>query len=54
MYITVCEINDQYNLMHEAGHSKPVLWDNQRDGIGREVGGGFRMGDTCAPMADSC
>ena len=26
----------------------------QRDGMGREVGGGFRMGDTCTPMADSC
>ena len=26
----------------------------QRDGIGREVGAGFRMGDTCTPMADSC
>ena len=25
-----------------------------RDGIGREVGGGFRMGNTCIPMADSC
>ena len=25
-----------------------------RDGIGREEGGGFRMGNTCAPMADSC
>jgi len=24
------------------------------DGMGREVGGGFRMGDTCTPMADSC
>ena len=23
----------------------------QRDGMGREVGGGFRMGDTCTPMA---
>ena len=20
----------------------------------REVGGGFRMGDTCTPVADSC
>ena len=27
---------------------------SQRDGMGREVGGGFRMGNTCAPMADSC
>ena len=26
----------------------------QRDGMGREVGGGFRMGNTCKPMADSC
>ena len=22
--------------------------------MGREVGGGFRMGDTCRPMTDSC
>ena len=26
----------------------------QRDGMGRKVGGGFRTGDTCTPMADSC
>ena len=26
----------------------------QRDGIGRDVGGGFRMGNTCIPVADSC
>ena len=26
----------------------------QRDAMGREVGGGFRMGNTCTPMADSC
>ena len=25
----------------------------QRDGIGREEGGGFRMGNTCIPVADS-
>ena len=25
-----------------------------RYGMGREVGGGFRMGDMCTPMADSC
>ena len=24
-----------------------------RDGMGREVVGGFRMGNTCIPMADS-
>ena len=26
----------------------------QRDGMGREVGVGVRMGNTCTPMADSC
>ena len=26
----------------------------QRDGTGREVGGGFRMGNTCTPVAYSC
>ena len=26
----------------------------QRDGMGREVGGGFRMGNTCAPVVDAC
>jgi len=30
------------------------LHKNLRDGMGREVGRGFRMGDTCTPMADSC
>ena len=26
----------------------------QRDGMGREVGGGFRMGNTCIPVVESC
>ena len=26
----------------------------QRDGMGRVVGGGIRMGNTCKSMADSC
>ena len=26
----------------------------QRDGMGKEVGGGFRMGNTCTPVADPC
>ena len=37
--------------MHDTG-----CWctgTTQRDGIGREEGGGFRMGNTCIPVADS-
>ena len=26
----------------------------QRDGMGREMGRGIRMGNTCTPVADSC
>ena len=41
--------------MHEAGHPKPVLWDNPK-GYGGE--GGWRGiqdgGNTCIPMNDSC
>ena len=32
---------------------KNFIW-TQRDGMGREVGGGFRMGNMCTPVADSC
>ena len=28
-------------------------WMTQRDGMGREEGGGFGMGNTCIPVADS-
>ena len=40
--------------MHETGHSKLVHWDTP-EGWGGEGGvGGFGMGDTCTPVADSC
>ena len=26
----------------------------QRDGMGREVGGGFWIGNTCTPVVDAC
>ena len=29
--------------MHEPRHTKPVLWENPEGGVGREVGGKFRM-----------
>ena len=33
---------------------KKITGVTQRDGTGREVRGGFRMGNTCTPMVDSC
>ena len=44
------------NLTHEAEHSQLVLWDNQRDRMGRLMAGGVQDGggDTCVPVADSC
>ena len=39
---------------HETGHSGLVHWDDS-EGWDREgLGGVFRMGNTCIPMADSC
>ena len=32
------------SLMHEAGHSKSVLWDNPEGWDGKGGGKGFRMG----------
>ena len=34
--------------MHETGLSGLVHWDDP-EGMGREIGGGFRMGNTCTP-----
>ena len=44
--------------MHDAGCLGLVHWDwctglVQRDGMGREEGGGFRIRNTCVPVADS-
>ena len=42
------------SLMHQTGHSKPVLWDNP-EGWGGEGGEGVQDGEaTFAPLADSC
>ena len=42
--------------MHDTGCSGLVHWGDPEgwDGMGREVGGGFRMGNTCTPVVDSC
>ena len=41
-------------LMHDTGCLGLVHWLVQRDGMGREEGEGFRIGNTCTPVADSC
>jgi len=33
--------------------STSYLLKKKRDGMGREEGGGFRMGNTCIPVVDS-
>ena len=40
--------------MHETSAQGWCTAKTQRDGMGREVGGGIRMGNTCKSMADSC
>ena len=40
--------------MHETKVQGWCTGASQRDGMGREVGGGIRKGNTCKSMADSC
>ena len=39
--------------MHDTGCLGLVHWDDSEDRLGREEGGGFRMGNTCIPVVDS-
>ena len=39
--------------MHDTGCWGWCTGMTQRDGMGREEGGGFRMGNTCIPVVDS-
>ena len=40
--------------MHETSTQGWCTGKTQRDGMGREAGGGIGMGNTCKSMADSC
>ena len=54
MHISICEIEGQLSSMQDTGSLGLVTGMTQRDGMGKEVGGEFRMGNTCTPMADAC
>ena len=55
MYIIICETDRQFQVqcMRQGGQGW-CTGMTHRNGMGREVGGGFRMGSTCTPVADSC
>ena len=40
--------------MHETSAGGWCPGKTQRDGVGREAGGGIVMGNTCKSIADSC
>ena len=40
--------------MHETSAQGWCIGKTQRDGMGREAGGGIMIGNTCKSMADSC
>ena len=39
---------------HETGRPGPMHWDDPEGGDGEGGERGFRMGNTCTPMSDSC
>ena len=40
--------------MQDTGYLGLVHWDDPERWYREEVGGGFRIGNTCTPVADSC
>ena len=57
--IETCKISYKKQIaspgsMQDTGCLGLVHWDDSEGWYGREVGGGFRMGNTCTPVADSC
>ena len=56
--IETCKISCRNELPVQVRYTILDAWGwctgtTQRDGMGREEGGGFRMGNTCIPVADS-
>ena len=59
MYNIIYEMNRQSRFdagyrMLGAGALGLVHWDDPEGCYGEGGGGGFRMGNTCTPMVDSC
>ena len=55
MYIIKCETDHQPRLEARDKCSGLVNWEDPEGWDGeRKVGGGFRMGNTCKSMTDSC
>ena len=52
MYNIIYEMNHQSRF--DTGYRMLGAGLIQRDGTGKEEGGGFRMGNMCTPVADSC
>ena len=55
--IETCIISYKKRIASPGSIQDPWGWCTgmtRRDGTGREVGEGFRMGSTCKPVADSC
>ena len=52
MYNIIEETNRQFRF--DAGYRMLGAGMTQRDGMGRELGGGFRIGNMCIPVVHSC
>ena len=52
MHMTVCKTDELCEFRAWNRAPKPVLWDNQRDTMGREGGGNQDGEGKCRPVAD--
>ena len=57
--IEICILSRVKQITSSGWMHETSAWDwctgkTQRDGMGREAGGGIGIGNTCKSMADSC
>ena len=48
------DLRERHRNMYETSAWGWCTRKTQKDGVGREAGGGIGMGNTCKSMADSC
>ena len=48
------DLRERHRNMYETSAWGWCTGKTQKDGVGREAGGGIGMGNTCKSMADSC
>ena len=53
MDLVTAQHGELYSISYDKPEWKRKFFKEEKNGMGREEGGGFGMGNTCIPVADS-